>query len=91
MDCMLPAFLSLRKIQQPDEGAGMADNFKNYDDLYRYLVRALKDRAQAAAKPIGYEIGFLFQKDKPFEDGCKEFGQKYPELPTFGDWNSWQA
>jgi hypothetical protein len=86
MDCMLPAFLSLRKIQQPDAGAGMADNFKNYDDLYRYLVRALKDRTQAAAKAIGYEIGFLFQKDKPFEDGCKEFGQKYPELPTFGDW-----
>jgi hypothetical protein len=85
MDCMLPAFLSLRKIQQPDAGAGMADNFKNYDDLYRYLVRALKDRTQAAAKAIGYEIGFLFQKDKPFEDGCKEFGQKYPELPTFGD------
>lgn len=24
MDCMLPAFLSLRKIQQPDAGAGMA-------------------------------------------------------------------
>lgn len=35
----------------------MADNFKNYDDLYRYLVRALKDRTQAAAKAIGYDIG----------------------------------
>jgi hypothetical protein len=86
MDCMLPAFLALRKIHQPDAGAGMADNFKNYDDLYRYLVRALKDRTQAAAGAIGYDIGFLFQKDNAFEVGCKEFGQKYPELPTFGDW-----
>jgi hypothetical protein len=86
MDCMLPAFLSLRKIHQPDADAGMADNFKNYDDLYRYLVRALKDRTQAAAKAIGYDIGFLFQQDKAFEKGCQEFGQRYPELPTFGDW-----
>ncbi len=86
MDCMLPAFLSLRKIHKPDAGAGIADNFKNYDDLYRYLVRALKDRTQAAAKAIGYDIGFLFQQDKAFEKGCQEFVQKYPELPTFGDW-----
>jgi hypothetical protein len=85
MDCMLPAFLSLRKIHKPDADAGMADNFKNYDDLYRYLVRALKDRTQAAAKAIGYDIGFLFQQDNAFEKGCQEFGQKYPELPTFGD------
>jgi hypothetical protein len=86
MDCMIPAFLSLRKIHQPDADAGMADSFKNYDDLYRYLVRALKDRTQAAAKAIGYDIGFLFQQDKTFEKGCQEFGQKYPELPTSGDW-----
>lgn len=86
MDCMLPAFLSLRKIQQPDAGAGMADNLKNYDDLYRYLVRALKDRTQAAAKAIGYDVGFLFQQDKAFDKGCLEFGQNHPELPTFGEW-----
>jgi hypothetical protein len=86
MDGLLPAFLSLRKIHQPDADAGLADTYKNYDDLYRYLVRALKDRTQAAAKAIGYDIGFLFQQDAAFEKGCQEFGQKYPELPTFGDW-----
>lgn len=86
MDCLIPAFISLRKIHKPDADAGMADDYKNYDDLYRYLVRALKDRAQAAAKAIGYDIGFLFQQDAAFEKGCQEFGQKYPELPTFGDW-----
>jgi hypothetical protein len=86
MDCLLPAFLALRKIHNPDADAGMADNFKNYDDLYRHLVRGLKDRTQAAAKAIGYDIGFLFQQDTAFEKGCQEFGQKYPELPTFGDW-----
>ena len=86
LDCMLPAFLALRKIHQPDADAGMADNYKNYDDLYRYLVRALKDRTQAASKAIGYDIGFLFQQDAAFEKGCQDFGQKYPELPTFGDW-----
>ena len=86
MDCLLPGFLSLRKIHQPDADAGLADDFKNYDDLYRYLVRALKDRTQAAAKAIGYEIGFLFQQDAAFEKGCQEFGQKYPELPKFGEW-----
>jgi hypothetical protein len=82
MDCLLPAFLSLRKIHQPDADAGLADHYKNYDDLYRYLVRALKDRTQAAAKAIGYDIGFLFRPDAAFEKGCQEFGQKYPELPT---------
>ena len=86
MDCFLPAFLCLRKIHQPDADAGLADKFRNYDDLYRYLVRALKDRTQAAAKAIGYDIGFLFQQDKGFEKGFQEFGQKYPESPTFGDW-----
>lgn len=86
MDCLLPTFLALRKIHQPDADAGLADTYKNYDDLYRYLVRALKDRTQAAAKAIGYDIGFLFQQDAAFEKGCREFGKKYPELPTFGDW-----
>ena len=84
-DCLLPGFLALRKIHKPDADAGLADTYKNYDDLYRYLVRALKDRTQAAAKAIGYDIGFLFQQDAAFEKGCKEFGQKCPELPTFGD------
>ena len=86
MDCLLPGFLSLRKIHQPDADAGMADNFKNYDDLYRYLVRAHKDRTQAAATALGYDIGFLYQQEKNFEKGCAEFAQKYPELPTLGDW-----
>jgi hypothetical protein len=80
LDCMIRAFLALRKIHQPDADAGMADNYKNYDDLYRYLVRALKDRTQAAAEAIGYDIGFLFQQDAAFEKGCQDFG------PTFGDW-----
>lgn len=86
IDCLLPAFLALRKIHQPDTDAGLAENFKNYDDLYRYLVRAHKDRAQAAAEAIGYDIGFLFQKEKDFQKGCEEFAHKYSELPTFGDW-----
>jgi hypothetical protein len=77
MDCLVPAFISLRKIHKPDADAGMADDYKNYDDLYHYLVRALKNRTQAAAKAIGYDIGFLFQQDAAFEKGCQEFGQKY--------------
>ena len=84
MDCMLPAFLSLRKIHQPDADAGMADNFKNYDDLYRYLVRALKDRTQAAAKAIGYDIGFLFQQDKAFEKGCRNLVKDTQSCPRSG-------
>jgi len=87
MECMIPAFLALKKIHQPDANAGLADTYKNYDDLYRYLVRAFKDRTQAAAEAIGYDIGFLFQKDPAFEKGCQELGQKYPELPPgFGNW-----
>ena len=86
IDCLLPAFLALRKIDQPDTDEGLAENFKNYDDLYRCLVRGYKDRAQAAAEATGYDIGFLFQKDEEFQKGCEEFAHKYAELPKFGDW-----
>ena len=48
-DCLLPGFLALRKIHKPDADAGLADTYKNYDDLYRYLVGALKDRTQERA------------------------------------------
>lgn len=29
---------------------------------------------------------YLADRATAFEKGCQEFGKKYPELPTFGDW-----
>jgi len=37
---------------------------------------------QRAAKAIGFDIGFLFQKDASFEEGLKTFRQKWPTAPA---------
>src|SRR5262249_45566455 len=61
------AFLELRKIQS---SAGldlpMLNHFQMYEDFYGKLWRAYKEYMQRAVKAMGFDIGFLFQKDAQF-------------------------
>jgi hypothetical protein len=52
-----------------------------YSAFYRHLWTAYKDRFPIVATALGYDIGFLFQKDKDFEKVSPKFLARHPELP----------
>jgi hypothetical protein len=81
-ECLIPAFLSLRVLRRiagsPDEP--LLTKTKQFDDMCKSLWSAYKDRMQSVTRLMGYDIGFLFQKDSVFEEGCKEFVKVHPEV-----------
>jgi len=81
-DCIIPAFTSLRELRKiaGDPAAPLLNKIKSFDDLCRYLWTAYKDRMQSAARIMGYDIGFLFQKDAAFEAGCESFLKANPKV-----------
>lgn len=81
-ECLMPAFLSLRELRQiavKDE-VPLVTKTKHFDDMCKSLWSAYKDRMQGVAKLMGYDIGFLFQRDSLFEQGCIDFPKTYPEV-----------
>ncbi len=73
---LMPAFLSLREIRKMESGEVekvIVDLEKNYFDLFKYLWVAYKNGMQIAVKNMGFDIGFLFQNEKKFEEGAKVF------------------
>jgi hypothetical protein len=82
MDCLLPAFLSLRELRKivGNDEIPIVMKTKYCDDMYKSLWTAYKDRMKSTARLMGYDLGFLFQKDLAFEDGCKEFPKAHPEV-----------
>jgi len=83
-ECLIPAFISLRELRQtanrPD--VPVLNKTKNFDDVYKYLWTAYKDRTQTTARLMGYDIGFLFQKDSKFEEGCAAFPKANPDVSS---------
>jgi hypothetical protein len=82
VDCLMPAFLSLRELRQiaAKDEIPLANKTKHFDDMCKSLWSAFKDRMQIAAKLMGYDIGFLFQRDSLFEQGCTDFSKAHPEV-----------
>jgi hypothetical protein len=78
---LMPAFLELRQIR---DSAGkplpLLDQWQPYEDLARKLWNAYSDLAQKTARLMGFKIGFLFDDEKTFRDGLKEFRQANPTL-----------
>ena len=76
------AFNDLREIQRlvQDENVPALDRTKAYENLYGHLWQAYKDRFQKLMRALGYDIGFLFQKDAIFEKGAAEFLEQHPKL-----------
>lgn len=86
-DGLIPAFMELRTIRaQETADLPMAERLQPYEDFARKLWKAYKDLTQRAAKEMGFKIGFLYQNDKDFEKGLKEFLTDWPRVqPGFED------
>jgi len=70
------AFLELRKIRSSGgQDLPILNHLQMYEDFYGKLWKAYKEYMQRAAKAMGFDTGFLFQKDRSFEDGLKSFRQ----------------
>jgi hypothetical protein len=77
------AFLELRKIRSSvGQDLPMLNHLQMYEDFYGKIWKAYKEYTQQAAKAMGFDIGFLFQKDGLFEDGLIAFRGNYPTAPT---------
>jgi hypothetical protein len=97
IDGLMPAFLELEQIRA---SVGRDIPFMNreqlYEDLARKLWKTYKGLMQNAVRLMGFDIGFLFENDKRFYEGSKEFRQANPELrPWFEEFvesvrASWQ-
>jgi len=75
-------FLELRKIQSSiGQNLPMLDHQQMYEDFYGKVWRAYKEYMQRTAKAMGFDIGFLFQKDAQFEKGLKAFRENNPNSP----------
>jgi hypothetical protein len=77
------AFLDLRNIRSSvGQDLPMLNHFQMYEDFYGKLWRAYKEYMQRAVKTMGFDIGFLFQKDAQFETGLKAFRENTPTAPS---------
>jgi hypothetical protein len=76
------AFNDLREITRlaADTDVPALDRTKAYENLYAHLWQAYKDRFQKLMRALGYDVGFLFQKDEAFEKGAAKFLEQHPEL-----------
>lgn len=80
---VLPSFLSLREIRNIEAERVekiVATLNKNYQDFYRHLWAAYKDKMQTVTRLLGYNLGFLFQKQEAFREGSKTFLRQHPEI-----------
>jgi len=83
---LIPAFGSLRDLRKKWVDAEIPEITKRQilENIYIYLTIAYKNRFQEVARLMGYDIGFLFQKDKTFETGCARFSALHPRIdPEF--------
>jgi hypothetical protein len=83
-DGLEPALKNLRDLREKWSDSTVAQNEKRklIESLFNNLVIALKDRFQYVTKMMGYEIGFMFQDDVKFINGCANFLAKHPAIPN---------
>ncbi|MDP2708855.1 MAG: hypothetical protein Q8O93_02290 [bacterium] len=81
-DCLLPAHISLTNIKKHSTSGETPylDKQKDYLDLYNHLWSAYKDRMPQVFNNSHFDIGFLFQNDKNFEQGLKKLKCNFPIL-----------
>ncbi len=80
-DGLIPAFMELRTIRAPETASlPIADRLQPYEDFARKLWKAYKDLTQRTAEIMGFDIGFLYQKDTKFEEGLKKLRADWPAL-----------
>lgn len=83
MNGLLPAFSHLQELRDIESGKKeklIIDLNKAYFGFYDRVWAAYKDRMQRTAKLMGFDVGFIFKKDKDFEKGISEFRKAYPNV-----------
>ena len=71
---LLPAYEDLRAIRAyKDQHIPVLNRKKHYDDFVRALWHGYKDLMPKIAELLGYDIGFLFQRDGKFKSGLEAF------------------
>jgi hypothetical protein len=82
-DGLVPAFMELRTLRAPEtKSLPLAERFQPYEDFARKLWKSYKDLTQRVAEAMGFDIGFLYQKDTKFEEGLAKFRGNWPALWT---------
>lgn len=78
-DSLSLAFISLRNIEKnsKDINIPLFTLRKEFFDFYDKLWLSFKDRFQKAIRELGFDIGFLFQNEKKFNEGLKKFSLIY--------------
>jgi hypothetical protein len=84
-DGLIPTFLELRGIRESkNRDLPLLDNLQLYEDFARKLWKTYKDLTQRAVAAMGFDIGFLYQKESKFEEGMKAFRAANPAVsPNF--------
>lgn len=91
------AFIDLRRLREANGNLPTElETAKAYRDLYGHLWVSYKSRFQDLMKLLGYDIGFIFQDDKKFDQAVGEFQTNHSDInpELFGrireDKESWQ-
>jgi len=79
LEGLIPAFISLRELRKGESVPIITIN-KSYYNLYNHLWVAYKDRMQRVVKLLGFDVGFLFQKESQFKQGCENFLKQHPNV-----------
>jgi len=89
-DGLMPTFMELRTIRAPEtKHLPVAERFQPYEDFARKLWKSYKDLTQRAAEAMGFDIGFLYQKDTKFEEVLAKFRADWPALwPGFEEFRA---
>lgn len=61
------------------------DQQAEYVAFYNSIWWAYKDRFQLFMRELGYDIGFIFQNEKNFNEGAERFLAAYPDAVEFVD------
>ena len=83
-DVLVPAFISLREIRKIESGEVekiIINLNKHYFNLFNHLWVAYKDRMPKVTELLGFDIGFLFQNEKNFNEGVEKFLSSKGDLP----------
>jgi hypothetical protein len=81
MDGLMPAFLELEHIRSTTGKAiPLMNREQMFGDFARKLWKSYKELMQQTAELIGFDIGFLFQREKEFREGLVILRAQHPIL-----------
>jgi hypothetical protein len=81
IDGLIPAFEHLKRIRvSVEEKMPLVNRWQLCDDFSRQLWYAHKELMPKAALLLGFDLGFLFQKEVNFDAGVIVFNKAHPSL-----------